>query len=144
MRKRSCACLWTERYTRVLNHVKRTERDRFFWWTVPPLIYIYIYIPSQASISIYLVDTSFCCHVNSNKPHFNVISNQTTKTVCSIHCKTETLTWHVANKSAASGADIKLQKASELSLCVPSPHDSHHFKTEPGYNRLWIMTLMKH
>ena len=39
MRKRSCACLWTERYTRAPNRDKRTERDRFFWWTVRPLIY---------------------------------------------------------------------------------------------------------
>ena len=37
MRKRSCACLWTEWYTRTPKRDKRTKRDGFFWWTVPPL-----------------------------------------------------------------------------------------------------------
>lgn len=37
MRKTSCLCLWTEWYTRAPNGDKRTERDRFFWWTVLPL-----------------------------------------------------------------------------------------------------------
>ena len=36
MRKRICACLWSERYTRAPNRDKHTKGDRFFWWTVPP------------------------------------------------------------------------------------------------------------
>ena len=42
MRKRSCACLWTERYTRAPNCDKHTEWDGFLWWTVPPLVSTYI------------------------------------------------------------------------------------------------------